>query len=928
MKNTFITFIFLALLGFMAQSQTITTSPLYPTASDEIILVFDATGTPLEDYDEQLYTHTGVGLEGGNNWQYVIGDWGDNTNQPELTNLGNDKWELLITPSLYEFYAMPSNLEVINLSFVFRSADAGKQTGDLFIPIFGDDLQVIYYWGEGEANVLEGNTYRVHAVSPQADSMFLFINDELIYSTNEVELEYETEVTGEYGYWNPVPVSLMAVNTTDTIIDEGTITVFPEPAIEERPAGIIDGINYIDNNTVTLSFYAPEKEYVFVIGDFNNWEITEDQYMKQTPDGDRYWVQIDGLVEGQEYIYQYLVDGWLHIGDPYAEKVSDPWNDQYIDEETYPGILDYPEGQAEGIATVLQTAQEEYVWQTENFEPPAIEDMVVYELLVRDFTDQHTYQSLIDTMNYFKRLGVNVIELMPVNEFEGNISWGYNPNYYFAVDKYYGPKNKLKEFIDVCHANGIAVVIDMVLNHSFGTSPMVMLYWDSQNNRPAENNPWYNPIAKHDFNVGFDFNHESPQTREFSKRVNDFWLTEFRVDGFRFDLSKGFTQKNTLGNTNEWGQYDQSRIDIWDDYSQAIWDVNPDAYVILEHFAENSEEKVLSEYGMLLWGNLNHDYNEGTMGYNENGKSDFSWISYQDRGWNDPHVVGYMESHDEERLQFKNVTYGNSVSGYDITQTDVGLERLGLAASFFFTIPGPKMIWQFGEMGYDYSIDYNGRTGPKPIRWDYLDDWRREYLFHVYAALIDLKKNHEVFSTTDYSLDLYNATKSITLRGSDMNVVVVGNFGLENYDHEPDWPNTGTWYEFFTQSDLEVNSTDQLVNLNRGEYRIYTTQYIEKPEWLNTSVDEQGAIQSGNTRVYPNPARDVVNFTFDLSDQSDVVIHIFDVMGKMVTTLEQGQLPAGSQTMSWNVRDNLSGGVYFAVIRTGDKVETVKFAVE
>jgi pullulanase/glycogen debranching enzyme len=926
MKNTFLTFILFILFGFTAQSQNITTTPLYPTANDEITLIFDATGTQLEGYNGQMYAHTGVGIEGGNNWQYVIGDWGNNNNQPELTSLGNDKWELLITPSLYAFYSMPAGVDVINLSFVFRSADAGMQTADLFIPIFSNELMIIYYWGEGDVNVLEGDTYKVHAVSPLADSMFLFIDDDLVYSTDQTEIIYETTVSGEYGYWNPVPVSLMAMNEADTLINSGTITVFPEPTIEERPTGIVDGINYIDNNTVILSLYAPEKEYVFVIGDFNNWEIAEDQYMKKTPGGERFWVQIDGLIEGQEYIYQYLVNGWLYIGDPYAEKVSDPWNDQYIGEDTYPGMLDYPEGQAEGIATVLQTAQEAYEWQIENFEPPAVEDMVVYELLIRDFTDQHTFQSLIDTMNYFQRLGVNVIELMPVNEFEGNISWGYNPNYYFAVDKYYGPKNKLKEFIDVCHANGIAVVIDMVLNHSFGTSPMVMLYWDYDNSRPAESNPWYNPIAKHDFNVGFDFNHESIHTRAFTKRVNDFWLDEFKVDGFRFDLSKGFTQKNTLGNVGLWGQYDQTRIDIWDDYSAAIWDTNPNAYVILEHFADNNEEIVLANNGMMLWGNSNHNYNEATMGWID--ESDFSWISYQQRGWNNPHVVGYMESHDEERLQYKNLVYGRSVPGYNIQDSTIGLQRLGLAAAFFFTIPGPKMIWQFGEMGYDYTIDYNGRTGPKPIRWDYLDDWRREYLFHVYAALIDLKKNHDVFSTTDFSLDLYSETKSITLRGAGMNVVVVGNFGLENYDHEPDWPNTGTWYEFFTQSEYDVNSTGQLVNLDRGEYRIYTTEYIERPEWLNTSIDETGIFHSENIRVYPNPASDVVNFTLDLNEQSEVAIHIFDVMGKLVTTLEKGHMQAGLQNVSWNLLNDMNSGIYFALIRTGNKMETVKFTIE
>lgn len=683
MKYFLFSLIFLLPVFGGLKSQTITTTPEYPTADDEISLVFNATGTPLEGYTGQMFTHTGVGIDGGSNWQYVIGDWGNNTNQPELTSLGNNKWELLITPSLYQFYGVNPSVDVVNLSFVFRSTDANTQTGDLFIPIFSNELMITLYEGEVNANILVGNTYTLNAASPLADSMFLYINDELVYSTDQTEILFETIVTDVYGYWNTVPVLLKAVNATDMVSESGTLTVFPEPAVAERPAGVKDGINYMDNNTVILSLFAPMKEYVFAVGDFNDWTTVEEHYMNITPDGDRFWVQLNGLAEGQEYIYQYLVDGYIYIGDPYAEKVSDPWNDQYISEATYPGMLDYPDGLADGIATVLQTAQDEYQWQNTNFTPPAVDDLVVYELLVRDFTEAHTYLSLIDTLDYFKRLGINAIELMPVNEFEGNLSWGYNPNYYFAVDKYYGPKNTLKQFIDACHAEGIAVILDVVYNHSFGTSPYVKLYWNSDANTPADNSPFYNVVAKHDFNVGFDFNHESEATKQYISRALKFWLEEFHVDGYRFDLSKGFTQKNTLGNVGAWGQYDQTRIDILNQYADSIYAVKDNAFVILEHFADNSEEKVLSNDGFLLWGNLNHNYTEASMGWTDN--SNLDWISYQQRGWDDPHVVGYMESHDEERMMFKNLEYGNSTNtSHDVKDLNIALKRVPRSFLFLY----------------------------------------------------------------------------------------------------------------------------------------------------------------------------------------------------------------------------------------------------
>ena len=312
-----------------------------------------------------------------------------------------------------------------------------------------------------------------------------------------------------------------------------------------------------------------------VIGEFNNWTATAAGYMKRTPDAagqpdnsvnGRWWVQVDGLTPGQEYAYQYLIDGQLRVPDAYTEKVLDPQNDRYISAEVYPNLKAYPSGKTTGLVSVLQSNAPNYTFQNTNFQRPKKEDMVVYELLVRDFLARHDYKTLTDTLAYIQRLGINVIELMPVNEFEGNESWGYNVSFYCAPDKYYGPKNDLKRFIDECHKRGIAVVLDMVLNQSFGQSPMVQMYFDPATattvGKPSADNPWFNPDATHPFNVGYDFNHESAFTRYFSKRVMEFWLKEYNIDGYRFDLSKGFTQKVTT-DVGVWNQYDQSRVDIW-----------------------------------------------------------------------------------------------------------------------------------------------------------------------------------------------------------------------------------------------------------------------------------------------------------------------------------------------------------------------------
>jgi pullulanase/glycogen debranching enzyme len=448
-----------------------------------------------------------------------------------------------------------------------------------------------------------------------------------------------------------------------------------------------------------------------------------------------------------------LVDGNLRIYDPYTEKILDGDNDQSIPATVYPNLKSYPTGKTSGLVSVLQTGQPAYSWNVPQFIRPAKGNLVIYELLVRDFVSTHWYKTIIDSLSYFKKLGVNAIELMPVTEFEGNDSWGYNPSTYFAPDKYYGTKNDLKALIDACHQNGIAVIQDIVLNHAYNSNSMAQLYWDNINNRPAANNPWFNTVSPNpNYSYGNDFNHESKDTKYFVDRVTSFWLTEYKMDGFRFDFTKGFT--NTPG---EGTPYDAKRIAILKRITNKIWSVVPDAYVILEHFCANTEETELANYGMMLWGNMNSNYSEASMGKIDATSSLIINISYKQRGWGFPNLVGYMESHDEERLMYNNITSGNSNSSYNIKDLSTALSRIQEAANLFIIVPGPKMIWQFGELGYDISINVNERLGDKPLPWsdglNYYSNSGRRKLFNTFASLIKLKNNYPVFSSSDFQLN-------------------------------------------------------------------------------------------------------------------------------------------------------------------------------
>lgn len=931
--KTQISYLVVILLGFLpgiANAQLIVTNPAFPAESGSVEITFNAAlgNGGLAGYTGDVYAHTGVITNlstGPSDWKYVKTNWGQNTPATKLERVGADLYKLTITPDVRQYYAVPAAEQILKMAFVFRSGvqvngswlEGKTETGgDIFVDIYPEGLFVRFDLpSENELLVLSDELIQIQATSNSADSLFLFHNQTQIKAVEGNLITENISASGEGKQF----IYVVAKNQTEEAVDSFYYFVRQPVTEAELPDGITDGINYLSDTSVILSLYAPGKEFAFVIGDFNDWQLTDNGYMKRTPDGNHFWTLIDNLEPGQEYIFQYFVDGSIRIGDPYAEKVSDPWNDQYISSSTYPGILPYPTGKTTGVATVLQTAQLPYQWNIEDFTPPAKTDMVVYELLIRDFISTHDYQGLIDTLGYLKSLGVNTIELMPFSEFEGNLSWGYNPNYYFAPDKYYGPANDLRRFIDVCHENGIAVIMDMVLNHSFGTSPMVMLYWDAANNRPAENNPWFNPVARHDYNVGFDFNHESPATKQLVSRVVRFWIENYKIDGYRFDLSKGFTQKNTLGNVTAWGQYDATRVAIWKSIADTIWSVKPDAWVILEHFADNTEEKILANYGMFIWGKASSDFANAARGASTG--TNFSWASYKARGWNEPNLISYKESHDEERITYRVLKEGViSNPDYHIRDTIIALERVQLASVFLYSIPGPKMVWQFGELGYDYTIDFNGRTGEKPIRWDYLTDYRRHALYNVVKEMIKLKKEHNAFRTTDFTLDVSGYMKKIILNHPDMSVVVLGNFNVTEGSIVPGFPETGKWYEYFTGDSITVAAGTDPITLQAGEYRLYTNSRLTKPD---TGIGIEEKETSTNVilgSAYPNPSESLFTIPVNIHQQMNTTLYIYDVNGRLISELFSGNLMPGLHEFNWN-SSGCKPGTYFLKLVSDKKTE-------
>lgn len=564
--------------------------------------------------------------------------------------------------------------------------------------------------------------------------------------------------------------------------------------------------------------------------------------MNKTPDGNYFWITINGLTPGTEYGYQYFIDNSIKVADPYTQKVLDPDNDPFINATTYPNLKSYPTGLTTGIVSILQTAEPTYNWQVPNFSRPDKKNLMVYELLIRDFTAQHSYQSLIDSFQYFKNLGINAIELMPINEFTGNESWGYNPTFYFAPDKYYGTKNKLKEFIDKCHLNGIAVILDVVYNQCDNNASQAKMYWNSATNQPAANNPWLNVTAPHPYSVFNDFNHTSTATQYLVQRALNHWLDEYKVDGFRLDLAKGFTQ--TVTNTTTVENYDASRVANLNRYYDGTIANHPNTYMILEFLGTLpcQEEQEYAAHGFMLWGNNNYVYNQCTMGYTTS--SDISPIVYSDpkKAFANPAEMGYMESHDEERTMYRNLANGNVSGGYNVKTLATALAREEAAASVFFTVPGPKMIWQFEERGYDISLVFGGsNVANKPPHWEYMDDPNRKHLYDTYKSILQLRLNNPaIFNNTTFTYDFNNGGGLVKLfqiadpATGGKKVTVIANLDVVQqsktvtFQSTGDWTNyisngTGTGLNGATGTNFTLTGTGQTITLQPGEYHIYVS---------------------------------------------------------------------------------------------------------
>lgn len=524
------------------------------------------------------------------------------------------------------------------------------------------------------------------------------------------------------------------------------------PQAEARPyPGGAPQMGAVRNSdgSVTFCLAAPGKSNVSIIGSWDDYAQTEagNMYVDQTDGIDYFWQTVGGLNEGETYLYYYLVDGTISVGDPYANLVLDPDNDKYIPASVFPDLPAFPADKVPNVClAVYRSDLNDYDWKVKDFKGVDKDNLIIYELLLRDFTGTEgkalgdgTVRGAIEKIPYLKSLGINAVELLPITEFSGNISWGYNPNFYFAPDKAYGTPDDYREFIDECHRQGIAVILDMVFNQSDWQHPWYRMY-------PAGSNPLYNATAPHAYSVLNDFNQGHPLVaRQWADCVK-YWLTEYNVDGFRFDLVKGLGLNGSYANSGDaaTNAFNQSRIDNMRAIQLAMQEVRPDAYFINENLAGAQEENAMAAFGQLNWSNLNHQGCQYAMGYSDDSSLQGFYAPSYDRTWGS--TVSYLESHDEQRLAYQQRTYGVEA----VKQTKTAMKRLGSAAAQMLLAPGAHMIWQFSEMGNEENTknaDGGNNTDPKTVNWNMLGNPYRAGLVKNYSELAAIRNgNPDIFS--------------------------------------------------------------------------------------------------------------------------------------------------------------------------------------
>jgi len=554
--------------------------------------------------------------------------------------------------------------------------------------------------------------------------------------------------------------------------DDSTIAIDQMEAsrrAEDRRAGM--GAILHDGG-VAFRVWAPNADSVSVVGDFNHWSA-EANPMHSEQNG--YWyADVDVASVGSQYKYHIRRgDQQMDRIDPYAREVTN----------------------SIGNAIVTDPA---FDWGDDDFQMPPHNEIVIYEMHIGTFSrsDENSPGSFADAekrMAHLKQLGVNVLQLMPVAEFAGDLSWGYNPAHIFAIESAYGGPNALKEFVKKAHAEGFAVLMDVVYNH-FGPSDLDLWQFDgwSKNGKGGiyfysdhrSSTPWGE--TRPDYGRG--------EVRQLIYDNAKMWLEEYHVDGLRYDMTAYIRTISGIGHD-----------DISEGWSLMQWinrDLSsqfPGCLLVAEDLQKNNWLTKLEEHGGAGFSSqwdaaFVHPIREAVRQIDDAHRDMWSVRNALCHRYNDNAFerVIYSESHDEVANGKSRVT-----SEVDVNDADGKLaqQRSVLAAALTLTAPGIPMLFQGQELLEDKWFD-----DADPLDWNRAE--RFSGIARLYADLISLRLNrdHQSSGLLGQFANVHHVNdgdKVIAfVRGEEglSDVLVIANFANRSWEHyEIGCPSAGEW---------------------------------------------------------------------------------------------------------------------------------------
>lgn len=549
-------------------------------------------------------------------------------------------------------------------------------------------------------------------------------------------------------------------------------------------------------NYIEFDLFAPNNKAATLIGSFSNGKEIP---MSKGSDG-YFRTKVD--LEDGVYEYKFRIqtkspkfkpDQWVEVIDPYATNVN---------EEKQIGTVRIKDGKR-----IVDT----YVWQHDDKPLPENHELVVYEMHVADFTGGEVdpdkrgkYLDAIEKLDYLKELGINAIELMPVNEYPGDYSWGYTVRHFFATESSYGSTEDLKRFIDQCHARGIRVFMDGIYNHTDEECPLLLIdrnYWYYQNKHyPEDPGNYWGP----EFN--YDNYDEKLDVKPAWKYVGDvvrYWIQEYHIDGIRFDAVRQLANDEFL----EWLAH------------QAKKNTAPKPfYNIAEHIPDTS--KITAPEGPLdaCWHeSFRYFLIPHICGETFELEKLKEVLDPRRQGYATAiNVVNYVSTHDRERV-FREL-------GDRGIFDRAAFRRAKLAAVILITAMGVPMLWMGEEFG-EHKRKSQTVTQPKKIAWALLDREENRDLFEYYKSLIALRKQYIALQSDNIEFFHENPEAKVFayLRTQDTGspVVVIANFSDQNFvDYRIPNIDNGKWQDYLSKSEFEATEGSLVIDLPEYEAKV------------------------------------------------------------------------------------------------------------